>query len=94
MLEELITSGRIVDIMLGFVVVEVAALLLWRALRGSGIPPSRLLINIGAGGSLMLALRAVFADAPWTVVAGCLIAALVFHVADLATRWESPKDHP
>lgn len=91
MLEDLVSSGRIVDIMLAFVVVEVALLLLWRALRGGGIPPSKLLINIGAGGSLMLALKAVFANADWTVVAGCLVLALVFHVSDLATRWESKQ---
>ncbi len=91
MLEELITSGRIVDIMLGFVVLEVAAILIYRRLSGGGIPPSKLLVNIGAGGSLMLALRAVYADAHWTVVAGCLVLALVFHVSDLATRWEKPR---
>ena len=90
MLEELITSGRIVDIMLGFVVLEVAAILVYRRLRGGGIPPSKLLVNIGAGGSLMLALLAVFRSAHWTVVAGCLVLSLVFHVADLAIRWERP----
>ena len=92
MLEDLIASGRIVDIMLGFVIVEVALLLLWRWGKGDGIPPSRLLINVGAGGSLMLALKAVFADADWTVVAGCLVLALVLHVSDLATRWESRNE--
>lgn len=91
MLEALITSGRIVDIMIGFVVIEVAALLLYRRLRGGGIPPSKLFVNIGAGGSLMLALWAVFADAHWGIVAGFLVMSLVFHVADLASRWERPS---
>ncbi|MEO1247374.1 MAG: hypothetical protein AAFX56_16935 [Pseudomonadota bacterium] len=87
MLQELITSGRIVDIMLAFVVLEVALLLGYRQITGRGIAPRWLLINIGAGGSLMLALRAVFVEADWKIVAACLIAALVFHVADLAQRW-------
>ena len=89
MLQELIESGRIVDIMLIFVILEVALLLGYRWVTGRGIPARWLLINIGAGGSLMLALRAVYADASWWIVAGCLIAALVFHVADLAQRWRA-----
>ncbi len=91
MLEDLITSGRIVDIMIGFVIIEVAVLLLYRRLRGGGIPPSKLFVNIGAGGSLMLALWAVFAEAHWAVIAGFLVMSLVFHVADLASRWERPS---
>jgi len=87
MLQELIESGRIVDVMLVFVILEVALLLGYHWITGRGIPARWLLINIGAGGSLMLALRAVFAEAEWWVVATCLIAALVFHVADLAQRW-------
>ena len=87
MLENLIVTGRIVDIMIAFVIVEVVVLLFIRSYTGKGIAPLPLLLNVGAGGSLMLALRAVFADAGWWVVAACLIASLVFHVADLAQRW-------
>lgn len=89
MLQELVTSGRIVDLMLIFVVIEVALLLaVWR-LTGRGIAPLPLLSNIGAGGSLMLALRADLSGAGWTWVAAFLVLALVFHVADLAVRWRS-----
>ena len=87
MLENLIVTGRIVDIMIAFVVVEVVVLLLVHRYTGKGIAPLPLLLNIGAGGSLMLALRAVFAGAAWWLVAACLVASLVFHVADLAQRW-------
>ena len=85
-LEQLIASGRIVDIMLGFFVLEIAALMLFRGRQIRFLP---LLANIGAGGSLMLALRASLTEAGWTWIAVWLIAALVFHVADLNYRLRS-----
>ncbi len=89
-LESLVSSGRIVDLMLVFVALEVVAILLYRARRGGGVPPWPLLANVGAGGSLMLALRAGLGGAGWTLVALCLVSALAFHVLDLALRWERP----
>ena len=92
LLEDLVTSGRIVDLMLAFIVLEIVALLLIRRFTGSGIATLPLLTNIGAGTSLMLALRADLTDAGWTWIAFFLVAALVFHVSDLAQRWQrSPE---
>lgn len=82
-LEELIDSGRIVDIMLGFFVLEIAALIAFRGRRIRIVP---MLANIGAGGSLMLALRAALTESGWTWIAFWLVAALIFHVADLNSR--------
>ena len=87
MLDQLIASGRIVELMGAFVALEVIALLVWRARTGGGIPAASLLANIGAGGSLMLALRASLTDAGTSAIAAWLLAALVCHVADLALRW-------
>lgn len=87
LIENLITSGRIVDLMLLFVLLEIAALLMWHRRTGRGIAPRALLLNVGAGVSLMLALRTVLTGAPWTWTAACLIGALFFHVADLGQRW-------
>ena len=86
-IEALIQSGRIVDIMILFIVLEIAFVELWRRRRGRGIGTLPLLVNIGAGGSLMLALRACLVDSGWHWVAAFLVAALVFHVADLKIRW-------
>ena len=82
-LEQLILSGRIVDIMLAVFVLEIAALLLF---RGKQIRLLPLLANIGAGGSLMLSLRAALTEAGWMWIAAWLIAALVFHLWDLSYR--------
>lgn len=88
-IEDLILSGRIVDIMLAFIVIEIAAIELIRRSRGRGIATVPLLVNIGAGGSLMLALRATLTDAGWQWIAFFLVSSLVFHVSDLAIRWQA-----
>lgn len=94
MLEDLITSGRIVDIMIAFVIVEIVFLLIYERRTGRGVAPYSLLVNVGAGGSLMLGLRAVFSDADWTIIAACLVAALVFHTLDIIQRWQSGPAEP
>jgi len=88
LLKSLITSGRIADIMLGVMVLEVVAILVYRRATGGGIALRPLVLNIGAGGSLILALRASLMDAGWPAVAAFLLLSLVFHVADQAGRWE------
>lgn len=88
-LEALITGGRIVDIMLVVVAIEVLALLAYRGVTGRGLGAVALLLNIGAGASLMVALKLVFDQAPWQWVAAALVASLAFHTADLVYRWRA-----
>ena len=91
-LESLVTTGRIVDLMLLFVVVEVALIGIYRRRRGGGIAMVPLLVNVGAGGALMIALRMCATQAGWRWVAVFLVTALLFHVADLAMRWSTRAD--
>jgi len=86
-LDSLIASGRIVDLMGVFVALEIVALVIYWRRTGRGVAPVPLLLNIGAGGSLMLAFRAVLVGSGTFAVAGWLLSSLVFHVADLAQRW-------
>lgn len=90
LLQELIVSGRIVDLMLAVVVIEIAAVAAYRRATGGGVAMLPLLTNVGAGGSLMLALRLSLADADWKWIAVLLVVALLFHVADLWQRWSRP----
>ena len=83
----LIDSGRIVELMAVVVALELVVLVAYWRRTGRGVAPRALLANLGAGGSLMLALRAALTGAGALAVAACLIAALVCHVADLALRW-------
>lgn len=87
-LSKIISSGRIVDIMVLFVIVEVIALLAYYRSTGRGVPTLPLLANVGAGGSLMLALGATLKGFDTTVIALCLVASLIFHLSDLAIRWK------
>jgi len=84
----LIESGHIVDVMAGFVLIEVTALLWWRRRTGHGIPSVSLLANIGAGVCLMFALRCALTGASAWLLAAWLIGSLVCHVADLRLRWQ------
>ncbi len=87
LLYTLIDSGRIVDIMLAVVLLEVLLLLWWWRSRRTGVPPVALLVNVGAGSSLMMALRAALMDQGTLAIAVCLVSSLVFHTADLVVRW-------
>lgn len=87
--ESLIFSGRIVDLMIVFLVLEIVGIAWLRKFRGVGIPVGPLLVNIGAGGSIMLALRAALTNAGWQWITLFLVSALVFHVSDLAIRWQT-----
>jgi len=90
-MHELVASGAVVDLLLALVVLEVAALALWRRRTGGGIAVRALLANAGAGVCLMLALRAALAAAAWPWIAGWLGLSLVFHRADLRSRWEPAR---
>ncbi|MEM9171634.1 MAG: hypothetical protein AAGA84_02905 [Pseudomonadota bacterium] len=86
-----IESGTIVDVMLVVVAIEIVVLAAFRLTTGKGISLAALLLNIGAGGSLMVALKLVFSQAGWQWVAMALVASLIFHVSDLAWRWRASR---
>ena len=92
LLQSLIDSGRIVDLMLTVLAVELVVVQIYRRRAGGGIGFLPMLLNLGAGGSLMLALRAALISAGPLWIAVFLLSSLVFHVADQAARWESPVD--
>lgn len=86
-MQSLIESGRIVDIVLAVLVLEVFLLAFWHRRTGRGIAVLPAVLNAGAGGSLALALRAALTGGGWQWVTVWLLCALVFHSADLARRW-------
>ena len=88
LLRELILSGRIIDIVLVVLLLELVAVTILYKTRNKGIPPYPLMVNIGAGGSLALAIKASVTGAGWQWIAVWLITSLVFHVLDLSQRWQ------
>jgi len=79
-------GGAIVNLILALVVVEFIALAWWRVRRGRGVPIASLAVNLAAGGSLLLALRAGLAG-DQTMILVWLAAAGLAHAADVALRW-------
>ncbi len=84
---ELFSSGRIIDLILGLVVAEGFALLLYRRFTGNGIRGLDLLAMLVPGVCLMLALRAALTGLSWPWTASALLASLLAHGVDLSRRW-------
>jgi hypothetical protein len=84
---DLFTSGRIADVILGLVLLEAVALIVyWRRTR-RGVAPADVIFNLGAGACLLMALRGALMQTGWHATAFWLAAALVAHLADLSRRW-------
>lgn len=87
-METLLTSGRIAELILALMAIEIAALLLLWFRYGIGVRPLSLIANMAAGGSLVAALYvALTSGSPYTLAA-ILLLSLLAHVADMATRWK------
>jgi hypothetical protein len=84
---ELFASGRIVDAIVVFMLIECAVLVALRNKSSSGISGAALTTNLAAGASLLLSLRAALIGSPWQMISMWLLLALLAHVADLKMRW-------
>jgi hypothetical protein len=87
MASDLIASGRIVDAILVLMVLELAAIAVFRRMTGRGPAVVALLPNFAAGACLVLALRAALTGSNVGAVSGWLLGALIAHALDLASRW-------
>jgi len=94
-MNELIASGRVIDVIIALMLAEAAVLWLYRRRTGRGLAVADIGINLVAGGSLMFAVRAALTDAGSGWIAVCLATALLAHLADLAHRWRAaaPRRH-
>lgn len=80
MIEAYFTSGRAIDVVLVFMVMEVVALLLLKR------RPLTVLLTILPGAAMMLALRAAVTGGAWLLIAFWLTVSLPLHLADLRHR--------
>ena len=84
---ELFTNGRIIDLILLLVVLEIIFIALYQHKTQRGIRLNDLISHLLAGIFLMLALRCALVSAGWEWIALCLVCALLAHLADLYQRW-------
>ena len=80
-MSELFSSGHAIDLVLGFLVLEVLVLGLSRRAAGAS-----LVIAALPGACLLLALRAALTGANWSWVALWVALSLPAHLADLGRR--------
>ncbi len=85
-IEALISSGRIVDVIIVFMMVEAAALLLLRRPLALDMNTLDVVSLMLPGLFLLLALRGALMSSSWQWIAVSLLCALAAHVADLWRR--------
>ncbi len=85
-MEDLFASGRIIDLILLFILAEIALLPLVLKTLNSSTRLSSLLPNIAAGAALMLAVRLSLVDSHWQWIGGALFIALIAHLLELYLR--------
>jgi hypothetical protein len=85
-MEDLFSSGRIVDIILAILAIEVLTLSIWRAKSGIQRRAATLVIAALPGAFLLLALRAALSGAGWRWMLLWLAASFPAHLADLWRR--------
>lgn len=93
-MEVLFDGGRVIDLILGLMMVEAISLAVLYYRTGRGIVPVRLWPNLCAGAFLLLALRASLTGAGATAIGSWLALGLVGHLTDLALRWPRKSTCP
>ena len=85
-MDKLFESGNAALLVLGFMGIELIVLILVRKRMRITLRPVELIVGVGAGAALMLALREALRQEPWPRVAAWLIVALGCHLWDLNLR--------
>ncbi len=88
---EFIRSGRVIDLALLIVVLELAALLALRAGGRKALGSPDVLANLAAAVGLLSAAHLLIARDAWVYTALALSLAWVAHIAALRYRWRKPR---
>ena len=86
-MQDAISSGLIIDIILGLMALEMLALFALRRRLGSGPSGLEIVASLAAGLFLLLALRVALTGGAWEVIAAALLGSLIAHVTDQWLRW-------
>ena len=91
-LEDIYQTPLVVDIAIGFILIETAALWAFHRITGRGLAVQDFLLTVLSGLSLMLALRCALTPGLWPGMALFLITAGLAHGADLRARAKVKQD--
>lgn len=86
-LADFFSSGRIADLVLVFMAIEVVVLVALRVLARRGVPLGDIIWITASGACLVLALRAALTGAGWWWIGLALSGSLASHLMDLRRRW-------
>jgi hypothetical protein len=89
-MSQFISSGRIIDLVLLLVALEIAVLLLYRPGREKSSSTADVLAHLWAAAGLLSAAHLLIAHSWWVYVGLALSAALIAHILALRARWRSP----
>ena len=85
-MKDLLFSGKVVDLALAVIGVELVVLLVARQLRGAGLRPLDLIGQLLAGALLLLAVRCALTGADYRWTLALLAASFPAHAFDLVRR--------
>ena len=78
---------RLLDVVIGLLVLELLGLAAYRAATGRGMRPTELTAFLGAGLAMAVALRVTLAGGRAEWFAAAMAASLVLHLWHVAQRW-------
>ena len=93
-MKELFADGTLITLILAGMAAEALLLVAYNFRTGRGIAPSAFLLNLCSGMGLLLAMRLLLAGAWWGWASLSLLAALAFHLGDLARLWTRSASFP
>jgi hypothetical protein len=92
-MEQLFTSGRIVDLILLLMLAEYLGLRLVLARGAAGADLQGVALYLLSGAFLLLALRLALTGGSWVWIGCCLAAAGAWHLLDLRRRFVGVASH-
>lgn len=79
--------ARLLDAVIAATLAEGVALAAYRAATGRGLEYRELVAFLGAGASLLVAMRLAVSEAPFVAFGAAMLAALALHAWFVAQRW-------
>jgi hypothetical protein len=93
-MEQLFTSGRIIDLILLLMLAEYLGLRLFLARATHGVDLQGVALYLLSGAFLLLALRVALTGGSWVWIGACLAAAGAWHLLDLRRRFAGSAPQP